>query len=227
MSRLLLCATLLTTLLLAPIPPAYAQDVADGVVAVVGEQPLMLSTVLFEVEVRTVLEHGGRQVNLGPPAADCAVLTALVERTLLLQEAEGELLAVDEEVNRRLEGFIDAFERVEDLTRWLGRWSIGTAELRTHFSAELRADTFAQHRAESTTRISEREVVEAWQAAPDRWEGMAPEEAYVILEAQLWRDRIEAQRRSLVTALRGQRGVRLTDLGRGLFDCTGTSLEAP
>jgi hypothetical protein len=222
------CAALASAALIAVVAgpqPARAQDVADGVVAVIGDRPLMLSAVLFEVEVRTVLDSGGRLVNLGPPAPDCDVLEALVVRTLLLQEAEGEQLAVDEEVNRRLEVFIDAFERVEDLTRWLGRWSIGTAELRTHFTAELRADTFAQLRAEAITRVSEREVVEAWQDGGERWDGVPLEQAAPVLEQELWQARMDGQQRSLVDAIREQRGVRYTDLGRSLFECEQTAVE--
>lgn len=120
-----------------------ATDLVDGVVAVVGEQPIMLSSVLFEAEVRTVLSGGAREVNLGPPRPDCAVLEELVDRAAVLQEAEGEIIGVDEQVARQLEEFLDSFERVEDLTRWLGRWRVGSAELRAHFASQLRAETFA------------------------------------------------------------------------------------
>lgn len=140
--REILMVPVLLGLLAAP-GAGRATDLVDGVVAVVGEQPIMLSSVLFETEVRTVLSGGARGVNLGPPRVDCGVLEDLVDRAAVLQEAEGEIIGVDEQVARQLETFLDSFERVEDLTRWLARWRIGSAELRTHFASQLRAETFA------------------------------------------------------------------------------------
>jgi len=136
-------ALALTMLTLVALPqPGRATDLVDGVVAVVGEQPIMLSSVIFEAEVRAVLGGGAREVNLGPPQADCADLEVLVDRVAVLQEAKGEIIGVDEQVNRKLEAFLDSFERIEDLTRWLGRWRIGSAELHTHFGTQLRAESF-------------------------------------------------------------------------------------
>ena len=89
----------IAALLLSPAPVADVVDVVDGVVAVVGDQPVMLSSVVFEHEVRTVMDGGGRLVNLGPPQLDCGVFADVIERTLVLQQAEGEILGVDEEAN--------------------------------------------------------------------------------------------------------------------------------
>ncbi len=138
-------ALLVSALLISLAAPraGHATDLVDGVVAVVGEQPIMLSSVLFETEVRAVLSGGAREVNLGPPRPDCAVLEGLIDRAAVLQEAEGEIIGVDEQVARQLEDFLDRFERVEDLTRWLARWSIGSAELGAHFGSQLRAETYA------------------------------------------------------------------------------------
>ena len=198
---------------------ALASDLVDGVVAVVGDQPVMLSSVVFEHEVQTVLASGGREVNLGPPQLDCAVFEAVIERALVLQQAEGQILGVEEEANWQMEQFLDRFERVEDLTRWLGRWHIGTSELRAYFVTRVRADSLATAHAEATTRLSEREVLDAYHADTSRWDGVTFEAAAETIRAELWGARLEEQRRRWIVGLRDRLGVRSTDLGAGIIDC--------
>jgi len=209
----------ITVLLGSLVLPARATDLVDGVVAVVGDQPIMLSAVVFEHEVLTVLDGGGREVNLGPPQLDCAVFETVVDRTLVLQQADGAILGVDEEANWQMERFLDRFERVEDLTRWLGRWHIGTAELRAYFVSRVRADSLALARAETTTRLSEREVLDAYRSDPGRWAGAAFESVADDIRAELWRERLEEQRRRWIAGLRERHGVRSTELGTRLVDC--------
>jgi len=189
------------------------------VVAVVGDQPIMLSAVVFEHEVHTVLAGGGREVNLGPPQLTCAVFEDVIERTLVLQQAEGEMLGVDEAANWQMERFLDRFERVEDLTRWLGRWHIGTAELRAYFVSRVRAESFATGRAEATTRLSEREVLDAYHSDPGRWGHVAFDDVAEDIRAELWSARLGEQRQRWIAGLRERFGVRSTDLGTRLIDC--------
>jgi len=214
-------AVLALTVLAAAPSPARAPALVDGVVAVVGEQPIMMSSVVFEAEVRTVLSGGDRQVNLGPPRPDCGVLEALIDRAAVLQEAEGEIVGVDEQVNRKLEVFLDSFERVEDLTRWLGRWNIGSAELRTHLVTQIRAENFAAARARTTTLVTERDVREAYDAADPRWEGVPFDEAAEVLREQLLAEAVQQQSRAWIDAVRARQGVRYTDLGRDRLQCGG------
>ncbi len=198
----------------APSAAAVAQDVVDGVVAVVGEQPLTLGDVQFEAEVQATLEHGGRWMHEHQPQASPEILELLVERSLLLQEAGNQPLAVDEEVLERLETFLDRFERLEDLTAWLARWTIGTVELRAHFEADIRAREFAQMRLGPAIRLSEREILESYRAQPERWQGVALEEAAPIIRAELMRARFDEHYRSWIDDIRQRRGVRITALGR-------------
>lgn len=211
------CRLLILLVAAALVGPARASDVVDGVVAVVGDQPLMLSTVLFEQEVRSVQAEGGRSVNLGPPRPDPAVLEAMIDHTLVLQEAEGEIIGVTEEANWQLQLLLDRFERREDLTRWLDRWSIGTAELRAYFVAEVRVDVYATARAETTTRLSDREVREAYTADPDRWGGAPFEQVEQDIRAELWSTRLATQRQQWLETVRQRRGARYTDLGKSVF----------
>ncbi len=193
---------------------ARAQAVVDGVVAVAGERPLMLSDVQFEAEIQRVMREGARQVNLGPSVADAAVLELLIDRSLLLQESTAEVINVDEEVSRRLEDFLDRFDRVEDLTRWLGRWKIGTSELTAHFAEEMRARTYAELRLLSSTRVSDRELEQGFDAEDERWQGVAEEEARETLRYEMWHGRYDAAYTQWLTTIREKRGVRITDLGR-------------
>lgn len=217
----------IAALLLSPAPVAVASDVVDGVVAVVGDQPVMLSSVVFEHEVRTVMDGGGRLVNLGPPQLDCGVFADVIERTLVLQQAEGEILGVDEEANWQMEQFLDRFERVEDLTRWLGRWHIGTSELQAYFVTRVRAASFATARAEATTRLSERELLDAYHDDPARWAGASFDDAAEAIRAELWSARLDEQRQRWIVGLRDRYGVRSTDLGAGLIDCEPAADGAP
>lgn len=197
---------------------ARALEVTDAVVAVVGDQPLMLSDVQFETEVRMVRSVGGAGVNLGPPKLDAAVLEALIDRAVVLQEAGGEDLGVDEEVQRALEEYLDRFDRIEDLTRWLGRWKIGTAELRTHFAGEIRARTFVELRMAAATRVSDREVIDAYRADQEHYQELSPEEAQSAIREALWRQRHDEQYARWLGGLRKKRGVRYTDIGRERFE---------
>ncbi len=202
---------------LAVVRGAPAVEAVDGVVAVVGDQPLMLSDVLFEAEVRVVDAQGGAGVNLGPPALDRAILEELIDRAVVLQEAGGEDLGVDEEVRRELEEFLDRFDRIEDLTRWLGRWKIGTAELRDHFAARIRAETFVELRLAAAVRVSDREVVEAYRADREHYGELQREQAEAAIRAALWQQRRDEQYERWIEGLRKKRGVRYTDLGRERF----------
>ena len=208
----ILCAAL--CVVLAGVVPAWGQAVVDGVVAVAGEHPLMLSEVQFEAEIQRVFNEGARQVNLGPSVADAAVLDALIDRSLLLQEATAEVINVDDEVSRRLKDFLDRFDRVEDLTRWLGRWKIGTAELTAHFVEEMRAHTYAELRLLSSTRVSERDLNQRFDAEDERWQGIVVEEARDTLRYEIWQERYDTAYRQWLDTIREKRGVRLTALGR-------------
>ena len=196
---------------------ASAQDVVDGVVAVVGERPLMWSDVLFEAEIRSVEASGGREINLRPTQADPEVMEVLVERALILQEMGAEFLAPEEAVNRRLERFLDRFERVEDLTRWLGRWKISTRELRAHFAEGLRVSSYAERRLTSAVRLSDGEVYEAYAEDPRRWGGTPYDEVSGVIRNELWAKRLDEQRQRWLDGIREKRGVRYTDLGQGLL----------
>lgn len=201
--------------------PARATDLVDGVVAVVGEQPIMMTSVQFETEVRTVLAGGARGVNQGPLRADCEVLEALIDRAAVLQAAEGEIVGVGEQVSRQVEIFLDSFERVEDLTRWLGRWHVNEADLRIHFAAQLRAETFAAARARTTTLVTERDVREAYDAADPRWQGVPFEDVAATLREELLAAAMGRQRRVWIDSVRQRQGVRYTDLGRERLHCGG------
>lgn len=208
---------LLAILLAVPPCSARAQDVVDGVVAVAGERPLMWSDVLFDAEVRSVDRSGGREVNLGPTRPDREVLEAAIERTLVLQEMGAEILASEESINRRLEQFLDRFERVEDLTRWLNRWRISTRELRTYFGEHLRATEYTERRLSSAIRLADGEVLGAYTAAPERWGGRPYSEVEAEIRTELWSQRYREQRRLWLDSLREKRGVRYTELGLALF----------
>ncbi len=211
---------LVTGILLAAVAfarPVSAQDVVDGVVAVAGERPLMWSDVLFEAELRRIEESGGRLVNLEPTEPDRAVIEAVIERELILQEVGGEVLASEEAVNRRLEAFLDRFEEVEDLTRWLQRWRISTRELRAHFGEELRASTYAERRLSRAIRLADNEVREAFVRDPERWVGQSFAEVEETIRLELWDQRYHEQWRRWMDGIREKRGVRYTELGRGLF----------
>jgi len=197
--------------------PVRAQDVVEGVVAVAGERPLMWSDVLFEAELRRIEESGGRLVNLEPTRPDAAVVEAVVERELILQEVGAEVLASEEAVNRRLEEFLDRFEEVEDLTRWLQRWRISTRELRAHFSEELRAASFGEAQLSRAIRLADSEVREAYVRDGARWAGQSFADAEPLIRQELWEQRYEEQRRRWMDGIREKRGVRYTELGRGLF----------
>jgi hypothetical protein len=197
---------------------ARALEVTDAVVAVVGDQPLMLSDVQFETEVGMVRDAGGAGVNLGPPKLDVSVLESLIDRAVVLQEVGGEDLGVDEEVQRSLEEFLDRFDRIEDLTRWLGRWKIGTAELRTHFADEIRARTYIELRMAAATRVSDREVIEAYRTDQEHYQELSPAEAQAAIREALWQQRHDEQYARWLSGLRKKRGVRYTDIGRERFE---------
>jgi hypothetical protein len=129
----------------------------------------------------------------------------------------GEVLASEEAVNRRLEAFLDRFEEVEDLTRWLQRWRISTRELRAHFGEDLRASTYAERRLSRAIRLADKEVREAYVRDPERWAGQSFAEVEETLRLELWDQRYEEQWRRWMDGIREKRGVRYTELGRGLF----------
>ncbi len=196
---------------------ARGQDVVDGVVAVAGERPLMWSDVLFDAEVRSVDRSGGLEVNLRPTHPDRQTLEAAIERVLVLQEMGAEILASEESINRRLEQFLDRFERVEDLTRWLNRWRISTRELRAYFGEDIRVLEYTERRLSSAIRLADGEVHGAFTADPGRWGGRPFAEVEAEIRAELWQQRYEEQRRAWLDSLREKRGVRYTELGDLLF----------
>lgn len=144
--------------LLAALAAPGRAEIVDRIVAVVGNHPVTLSDVQEEHRIQCFLE--GKEVSLLEPAAIKEIAGRLVNRTLMLQEMQGESFpgAPATAVDARLRETRDRYPGEAAYRAALERYGIEEEVLRRRFALESDVLRFIDYRFRSRAQVTSEDV---------------------------------------------------------------------
>lgn len=194
----------------APLPPG--RRVVDRVVAIVGQQPLLLSE--LELETRIALIQKGGTAAAGAPLTDTDLAAALewaIGQRLAFAEAERlQVFEVDDaDVAKAVEAFEARFPTPAALRAFLESQEATPGEVAAVLRRDLRVARFLESKVKLSARVTEDELRRYWSDHATELEGLPYERVRDAIKAQLTRERYQTLTRKELETLRAKADVRI------------------
>lgn len=168
-------------------------EIIDRVLAVVD------NSVITQSDVVAAMRLG---LEKAPGAADptSAVLDSLIERRLMLAEAEryAPPEPSDADVNLRLEQVRLSFPSADAFRAVLAQTGLDEAQLRRHVRDDLRIDAYLQQRFGSAVQPSEEQTLDYYRAHPDQFSRAGTLRPYDDAHDDARRALVAERRRALI-----------------------------
>ena len=151
---------LVVALALHAIVRLSAVDVIDRVMAVVNQQPILLSDVNAAILFQLV-----PRAEAGDPLA--STLDRLIERALILEEVERYQPPepAHEEIDKRIDAIRQRLGRGEGFQKALASVGMTDAQLRSHIRDDLRSVTYVNQRFGESDPAARETLVAEWVAS--------------------------------------------------------------
>jgi len=224
----MLPALLIATLLLSSPEDSSQRQLVDRIVAVIDQQPLLLSELEFEARV-ALISQGGSE------AVDAPLGIEVLRRTLdyvigqRLAHAEADRLQVfavtDDDVTKALKGFAQRFPNDLMFKAFLARQEATEEQLASLLRRDLRVARYLESRVRVAARVTEEEIRRFYTARPEEFAERGYVQVREGIKNHLTRQRIRELAARQLDELRGRADIRL--LGPFATVLEGEAVESP
>jgi len=138
----------------------------DGVIAVIEDEPVLLSDVMMEHDLG-LLEPAGGERDVA------ALLTPYLNRLVIIREAEetGSFSLASGQIQGAYRGYLSRFENDEAFEDKLRQWGIDEQEVIRRLIRALTVSLYTESRIQFFIGVLPSEIEAAYQEDPDRWGG--------------------------------------------------------
>lgn len=210
----------------APTPAAQPESrVLDRVVAIVEQQPLLLSELEFEARV-ALIQQGGTNAATAPLGEEdlAAALEWAIDQRLALAEADRlRVFLVDEaKVQEAIRAFQARFRSPREAEAFLLAQEATPAELAAVLRRDLRVSQFINSKVRLSARVTSEDLRRYYAAHAADFGGQPFESVRETIRALLTRDRYRALARKQLEELRARADVRtVAAFGHGAASPSG------
>lgn len=185
----------------------------DKIVAVIEQQPILLSDLEIEARVALIQQGGtaAADVELLGHEVLARTLDHVINQRLVQREADRlQVLRLEDEARRQAyEDFVRRLGGEMSFQAFLARHEIGAPQIVSILERELRVTQFLANKVGLSARIAEADVREYFDAHPEHFQGSEFSAVKSAITAMLTRERVIALTRQFLDDLRARAELRI------------------